>query len=212
LGRRTVAGPVLDGVGALLDGRPGLVSLCRRIARWDRGLWRHSQEAAVLAGRVAAAMWLDAPAIELVQLGALAHDAGKLVWPDFMRTAGELGPAGLALIRAHPIAGAGIVRGVWPEAPAAVVAAVRQHHERWAGTGYPDGLRGEEVSPAGRIVAAVEAFCAMREARAYRPHPIPPAEAVALLRRDGHDPAVVDVLERLVLRGAIVIETAASRG
>ena len=123
------------------------------------------------------------------------HDVGKLAIPDRVLTKpGPLDEAEWETMRTHPEIGEAIVRRVTGLADAA--AAVRNHHERWDGTGYPDGLRGEEIPLEARIVAVVDAYSAITAERSYkaaRSH----EEALAELRRSGGthlDPVVVEAL------------------
>ena len=111
-----------------------------------------------------------------------------------LRKQGPLDDAEWALMREHPAAGELIVRGVATLREAA--AAIRHHHERYDGTGYPDGLAGVAIPIEARIVAAADAFAAMTAERAHAA-PRTPLQAAAELRRGAGsqlDPGVVGAL------------------
>ena len=100
-------------------------------------------------------------------------------------------------MRRHPAEGARLVA---PYAPSPDVhAIIRSHHERWDGAGYPDGLRAEQIPLGARIVALVDAFCAMIEPRPYRPTLDERAARSELLAQAGRqfDPACVEHAHRL---------------
>jgi HD-GYP domain-containing protein (c-di-GMP phosphodiesterase class II) len=87
------------------------------------------------------------------------------------------------LIREHPLVGAEILASC--SAPPQVVDAVRSHHERWDGAGYPQALAGREIPLDGRIIAAADAYCAMVEPRTYRPSRTPAAARAEMLSQAG---------------------------
>jgi HD-GYP domain-containing protein (c-di-GMP phosphodiesterase class II) len=103
------------------------------------------------------------PAILLA--GAFFHDAGKITWPPELFTKYPLEVNDWGLVRAHPIAGASLVREMWPGVPEQVVEIVLAHHERPGGGGYPYGA---EPSYPALVVAACEVADAMTHDRGYR--------------------------------------------
>ena len=155
----------------------------------------HAEQVATLATLTAERMALPAGMVLRCRLGGWLHDVGKVAIPEaVLGKPGPLDAAEWELIRAHPAAGEEIVRGVAALREAA--AAIRHHHERYDGTGYPDGLAGVAIPIEARIVAAADAFAAMTAWRAYCP-PRTPEEAVAELRRSSGtqlDPGVVAAL------------------
>ena len=133
-----------------------------------------------------------------VEFGFLLHDVGKVAIPDgILHKADDLGEAEQELMRRHPVIGYEIVRGIEFLAEAAQI--VRHHHERWDGSGYPDGLAGEEIPLAARIFSVGDTLDAMTTDRPYRPR-APLAQARAEIRGMGgtqFDPAVVDALDAI---------------
>src|SRR6201994_2498282 len=113
-----------------------------------------------------------------LQFGFLLHDIGKVAVPDAILYKPEaLTDEERALMEQHPLIGAEIVGGV--EFLSGAVDVVRSHHERWDGTGYPDGLAGEEIPLAARVFAVADVFDALTTDRPYRPAiPIEEARAV----------------------------------
>ncbi|MCL6557806.1 MAG: HD domain-containing protein, partial [Firmicutes bacterium] len=103
------------------------------------------------------------PAILLA--GAFLHDAGKITWPTELFTKYPLEVHDWGLVRAHPVAGANLVRELWPGVPEQVVEIILQHHERPGGKGYP---RGVEPGYPALVVAACEVADAMTHDRGYR--------------------------------------------
>ena len=141
----------------------------------------HSERVSTFAVAIGDELKLEAEAKETLRLGALLHDIGKIGVPDeILRKAGALTPSEFESIKAHPSAGARILRSIPFLAPHIPI--VELHHERPDGRGYPYGLRGDDIPLAARIVHVADAFDAMTSARAYRLGRRP-VEAVAELRR-----------------------------
>ena len=140
----------------------------------------HSQRVARLAANLAAAVGLSPEELEAVVSGALLHDVGKLGVPEaILLKPGPLLDEERSILRRHAEAGEAICR---PLAMASRLGPiVRHHHERWDGSGYPDGLAGEAIPVGARVVAVVDAFDAMVHDRPYRPARSP-REAVAEIR------------------------------
>ena len=120
-----------------------------------------------LAVAVALAMKVGPEERKAVHLGALLHDVGKIgVADSILRKPGPLSDEEWAAMREHPAIGERMLARVDFLQPA--LAVVRHHHERWDGKGYPDGLRGEEIPLAARIVGVCDAYDAMTSDRPYR--------------------------------------------
>ena len=161
---------------------------------------RHSRGVVGLALRVADELRLDARTRSDLEFAALLHDVGKVAIPkDVINKAGKLTHEEMALVRTHTIEGHRILSrfgGVLGE----VGRTVRSCHERWDGGGYPDGLAGERIPLAARVIFACDAFNAMTTDRSYRrARPLP--EALAELRENAgsqFDPVVVELVCRVV--------------
>ena len=134
----------------------------------DRGLGEHALAVGGRAIMVCQQLGLDEAETARTVRAAFFHDAGKLEIPDrVLNRPGPLEPEEWQLMRTHPERSERLVSGV-PEL-ADVAPLVRHHHERWDGGGYPDGLAGEAIPLASRIVFACDAFDAMTAVRSYRP-------------------------------------------
>src|SRR5438093_9396152 len=134
---------------------------------------------------------------EAVSAGALLHDIGKLAIPDhLLNKPGKLSDIEYQKVKAHPSVAADILANV--HFPYPVLPAVRHHHERWDGSGYPDGLRGESIPLAARILAVADSFEALTSDRAWRGRKSPEETCALIEAWSGiqFDPAVVTVLRR----------------
>ncbi|MBI5106222.1 MAG: HDOD domain-containing protein [Solirubrobacterales bacterium] len=168
--------------GRLLDLRDGYTS-------------RHTDEVAELSLLIARRMEFDPVACRDLLTAARLHDLGKIGVPDrVLHKPGPLSADDWAVMRCHPEWGAdalSLIPGLGD-----VAGAIRAHHERWDGQGYPDGLAGEAAPLAARIIAVCDAFHAMLSDRPYR-KALEPAAALAQVR-DGagtqFDPGVVRAL------------------
>jgi diguanylate cyclase (GGDEF)-like protein len=155
----------------------------------------HAEQVATLAGLTAEHLALPARAVQRCRLAGWLHDVGKLAISEQILTKpGPLDDAEWALMRAHPVVGAAIagrVAGLRQVAPA-----VRHHHERYSGGGYPDDLAGSAIPIEARIIAAADAYAAMTVTRPYSAARTPQQAASELRRSAGahFDPAVVDSL------------------
>jgi putative nucleotidyltransferase with HDIG domain len=157
---------------------------------------QHSQTVVQLAGEVGPRMGLDADSFRNLEFGALLHDVGKVAIPkEIINKPGGLEAHEWTIIKTHTIEGQRLlnqVGGFMRE----VGLIVRSHHERWDGTGYPDGLKGDEIPIASRIIACCDAWNAMRTNRSYR-RALSHGDALEELRRAAGsqlDPKVVSVL------------------
>jgi HD-GYP domain-containing protein (c-di-GMP phosphodiesterase class II) len=155
----------------------GLGVLVRRYFAHDVEGWRHARNVARLSLRIARGFSLPREDLVALALGAAVHDIGKLMVPAaVLETAGELTSDEWMLVRAHPECGESLIL---PHVSHPIVrSAIRWHHERVDGSGYPDGLRGDEIPLAARIVAVADAYEAIVATRPYSV-PRPPAAALA---------------------------------
>jgi putative nucleotidyltransferase with HDIG domain len=141
-------------------------------------------------------MGLDSLQMKALATAASLHDIGKLAVPEhIINKPGRLTPEEFEKMKIHPVVGADILERV--RFPYPVVPIVRSHHEAWDGSGYPDGLEGEEIPIGARILSAVDCFDALASDRPYR-RALPVEEALAYLKSKAgvqFDPEVVRLLE-----------------
>jgi len=164
----------------------------------------HTRDVVALALQVADALGVDGDTRRAAELGALLHDVGKLHIPNaIIHKPGPLDAAEWAIVRTHTIEDQRMLERVGG-VMASTGVVVRASHERWDGGGYPDGLAGEAIPLAARIVAACDAYNAMTTDRPYR-RALAVHDAVAELRRcagSQFDPAVVATLIGVVAAAA----------
>ena len=159
---------------------------------------QHCEEVADLAGRIAAELGLSEAVAIRCRLGGWLHDIGKLAIPDRVLLDSRSSEEARAILHTHVELGADIVSRLW--ALGGAHAAVRHHHERYDGTGYPDALAGDQIPIDARIVAAADAWSAITTGRPYQPA-LDPAAALEQLRASAGrslDPAVVAALAAVV--------------
>src|SRR4029079_14773596 len=127
----------------------------------------HVHRVQIYATGLARLFGLSESEIEALKAGALLHDIGKLAVPDYiLNKPSPLTAAEFDKMKVHTIVGGEILERVGFPYP--VVPVVRHHHERWDGTGYPDGLRAEAIPMTARSLSVVDCFDAARETRQYR--------------------------------------------
>lgn len=127
----------------------------------------HSERVAWLGRELGSAVGLPKEQLDSLHLCGLVHDIGKIGIPEsILRKPSRLTEEEFDIIKTHPEMGCRILGGV--QQLAGLLEGVRSHHERWDGNGYPDGLAGDATPLFGRLLAVVDAFDAMRSARAYR--------------------------------------------
>jgi hypothetical protein len=154
-----------------------ITSLARTIEAKDPYTGGHTERVAELARMLATELGFTEEELLGVDVGAVIHDIGKIGIPDhILLKPGKLEPEELAEMRRHPEISSYIVAEL--ELPPIVKQMVRGHHERYDGTGYPDGLAGEEIPLAARILSVADALDAMTSDRPYRAA-LPLAEARA---------------------------------
>jgi diguanylate cyclase (GGDEF)-like protein len=172
----------------------------------DRYTEAHSRETAELALRVGKRLGLQGEQLRLLEYGALLHDIGKIGIPGYiLQKPGALTSEEFTIMKEHPVIGERILSAVPFLAPLGPI--VRAEHERWNGTGYPDGLKGEEIPVEARIIHACDAFHAMASDRAYRK--AMPLDAIKAEFRaetgQQFDPRVVEVMLELIEQEALQV-------
>jgi diguanylate cyclase (GGDEF)-like protein/PAS domain S-box-containing protein len=199
LGRNRVA-LIADASAAIIHARePEAIGMARALA-YAAGLRdeqpeAHASQVSLYAMLIAERLGLPETIVWRCRLGGWLHDVGKVAIPDsILDKPGALNAAEWDLMRTHPSAGADIVVRFAQLQDA--TAAVRHHHERFDGTGYPDGLAGAQIPLEARIVAAADAYSAMISVRPYSPARTPAGAAEELRAAAGSqlDPEIVVAL------------------
>ncbi|MGH9386069.1 MAG: HD domain-containing phosphohydrolase [Vicinamibacterales bacterium] len=154
----------------------------------------HIQRVRAYALGLARALKLTDPqTVQAIEAAALLHDTGKLAIPEhILNKPGKLTASEFDTMKAHVDVGAEILSSI--DFPYPVIPIVRGHHENWNGTGYPDGLRGEQIPIGARILSVVDCFDALTSDRPYRPAMSEEAAVAIIVERRGtmYDPHVVD--------------------
>jgi HD-GYP domain-containing protein (c-di-GMP phosphodiesterase class II) len=159
----------------------------------------HSERVALFSKRIAEHLGYDPPAAEKLYLSGLLHDVGKIGVSDaVLRKPDKLTPEEFAEIKRHPDEGWAILREL--DQLRYILPGVLHHHEQVNGTGYPDGLKGEEIPLDARIMAVADAYDAMTSDRAYR-RGMQHEQAAEILRAGAGsqwDPKVVEAFFNVV--------------
>jgi putative nucleotidyltransferase with HDIG domain len=162
----------------------------------DEGTHDHLMRVRVYVAELGRIMGLDTSLMQALHIAAFLHDIGKLAVPEkIINKPGKLTPEEFEKMKIHPVVGADILERV--KFPYPVVPIVRSHHEAWDGSGYPDGLKGEEIPIGARILTVVDCFDALASDRPYR-RAMPIDEAMALVKSKAgiqFDPKIVKLLE-----------------
>lgn len=157
----------------------------------------HLRRVQVYAVEIAKELGLDEAQLNAIRAASMLHDIGKLAVPEnILSKPGRLTPEEFERMKIHPLVGAEILNRV--QFPYPVVPIVRSHHEKWDGSGYPDGLKQESIPIGARILSAVDNFDALASERPYR-RALTPVEAMGHLSSEkgrSFDPRVVEIMER----------------
>lgn len=163
----------------------------------DQTTHDHLERVEVYAIAVGKELGLDEGEIEALRASALLHDIGKLAVPEYIISKpGKLTPEEFEKMKTHTVVGAEIVEQIRFPYPVAPI--VRSHHEKWDGTGYPDGLSGDQIPVGARILSAVDCLDALASDRQYR-RALPLNEAIKIVESEAgkaFDPRVVAILAR----------------
>jgi putative two-component system response regulator len=178
-----------------------LEALVNALEAKDPYMRGHSARVADLSATVAHELGMSEEAVEVVRVAGRLHDIGKIGTREaVLNKQGPLSPDEFEHVKQHVVIGSQIL------APLAhlgdIIPAVRHHHERWDGTGYPDGLRGEEIPMGARIIGAAEVFDALSTSRAYQEKLTPEKaiERMADLSGTVLDPKVYEAMASVVAR------------
>lgn len=171
-------------------------TLALAIEAKDHTTGDHLQRVRVYALELGKDLGLSVSEMQALQAASVLHDIGKLAVPEhIISKPGKLTPEEFEKMKIHPIVGAEIVEQVRFPYPVAPI--VHAHHEKWDGSGYPDGISGEAIPIGARILSAVDCLDALASDRQYR-RALPLDEAMAHVARDSgkaFDPRVVAALQ-----------------
>lgn len=184
------AGEVLKALGLTIEARdPYTAGHCDRLAWYAEAVGRRRGA--------------DRRLLRALRLGGYLHDLGKIGVPDaVLLKRGRLDPGEREVIERHPVIGERLVQGL--RTLDDVRPLIRHHHERFDGSGYPDGLEGDRIPLGARIMAVVDVYDALTTERPYKPA-LPREEALAIMRREtaagAWDPDVLAALEAVLDEG-----------
>ena len=167
----------------------------------------HQNKVAALSAAIATEMKLSDAKIEQLRMAATIHDIGKIYVPsDILSKPGKLDSLEFEIIKTHPQGGYDIIKGM--DFPCGVAQAVLQHHERMDGSGYPNGLIGQDIAIEARILAVADVVEAMASHRPYRPAagPEKALEEITAGRGRLYDADVVDACLKLFREGRFKLE------
>jgi len=171
--------------------------LAMAIEAKDHNTHEHLLRVRVYVSEIGDLMGLEKQQMQALLTAAFLHDIGKLAVPEhIINKPGKLTPEEFEKMKIHPVVGADILERV--RFPYPVVPIVRSHHEAWDGSGYPDGLKGEEIPIGARILTIVDCFDALASDRPYR-KALPLDKAMEFVKSKAgsqFDPKIVEILEQ----------------
>ena len=176
-----------------------LQSIARMVEQRDSHTAGHCERLAYSAVALGVAMRLDSASLLSLYVGGYVHDVGKVGVPDsVLFKPGKLTPEEWEIMRAHPVRGEEICRPLKSLRP--VLPLIRHHHERWDGSGYPDGLRGTEIPLLARVLQVVDIYDALTHPRPYK-HAYSTVHALETLQeetdRGWHDKDILSLFVRM---------------
>ncbi|EDL65437.1 HD-GYP domain-containing protein [Bacillus sp. SG-1] len=181
-----------------------LYEIAKQVELKDRYTFKHSDRVANYSMRIAKKLKLNRSQLDNLNIAASLHDIGKINVPEeILNKPGRLTDEEFAIIKKHPGDGAEMIKGTYYEE---IHPIIEQHHERLNGTGYPQGLKGDEISLEARIIAVSDTFDAMTEDRAYRKAFNAQFALDELKKLSGthYDPQVVKAFEEVLIEEGLV--------
>jgi putative two-component system response regulator len=176
-----------------------LLSLARVVEQRDKHTAGHCERLAMTSVALGMAMKLERSSLLALYLGGFLHDVGKVGIPDsILFKPGTLDDQEWKIMRAHPVRGEEICRPL--VSMRCVLPIIRHHHERWDGSGYPDGLRGARIPLLARVLQVADIYDALTNPRPYK-HAFSTARALEVLEdevaRGWRDPEITGLFVRL---------------
>jgi len=197
-------------VDTLDDSETVLFSLAKSVEDRDPDLGQHCQRLALMGAALGMALKLPLPDILALERGGYLHDIGKISIPDrVLFKPGPLTQEEWETMKTHAARGEGICSSIKSLTP--VLPIIRNHHERWDGSGYPDGLKGEQIPLLARILQLADIYDALTTVRPYK-RAFTTDEALAIMKeetaRGWRDPDLVKVFSEIVpmFRGPVAAD------
>lgn len=174
-------------------------ALAQAVEQRDAHTGGHCERLAFISVALGISLGLDRVSLLALYRGGYLHDVGKVGIPDsILFKPGKLTAEEWVTMRSHSVRGEEICRHL--KSLSAVLPIIRYHHERWDGSGYPDGLRGDQIPLLARILQIADIYDALTSARPYKPA-YTPAEAIDIMRmetdRGWRDPRIFHLFTRL---------------
>jgi HD-GYP domain-containing protein (c-di-GMP phosphodiesterase class II) len=189
---------VMKAITAIIDAKDGYTH-------------RHSERVAAFAVKLARQLGLPAQARDAAELAGLLHDVGKIGVPDaILNKPDKLTDDEYVEMQRHPVHGAAILAHIQSTRIAELLPGVKYHHERWDGTGYPEGLKGEQIPLLGRILAVADFLDALTSDRTYRTAVSMEEGLQMIVEQSGQafDPSVVEAVVTLHEKGELALPVA----
>ena len=178
-----------------------LAPLWSALGRWDQDLARHGEDTAQLATKLAGVLELEHPAPCALCWAGRLHDIGKVAVPrSLLEKEGPLTEEEQRVVRVHPAHSFSILQRTGISSD--FLNTVLFHHEKFDGSGYPAGLKRDDIPFAARIIAVADVYCALTQRRPYRDRYTAEAAWALMMRNKGRafDPLIVEALEEVLKR------------
>lgn len=192
-------------VDSLEEAETILFALAQAVEQRDKHTGDHCQRLATYSVALGMALGLSKPELVALYRGGYLHDIGKVAVPDsVLFKTGPLNEQEWVIMQSHTVKGEEICKPMKSLAP--VLPIIRNHHEKWDGSGYPDGLVGEQTPLLARILQVADVYDALTSERSYK-RAFSHQEAIAILKQEvakgWRDPALVELFEDLCSRASI---------
>ena len=179
-----------------IDRNPNALMCLTKIREKDSYLLEHSLNVAILLANFAKNMGLSEDEVQELAFSGFLHDIGKIRIPDeILHKPGRLTDQEMVVMRDHVYYGVRTLEQMG--IPERIIKTMSEHHERLDGYGYPDGARGDEISPFGRMIAIVDTYDAITADRCYKPG-MPSQKALKILLKDSPDKFDRDLVQRFI--------------
>ena len=187
------------GLAGLDETEEIVFALARAVEQRDANTGGHCERLSFISVSLGIALGLDRASLLALYRGGYLHDVGKVGIPDsILFKPGKLTPEEWVTMRSHTVRGEEICRHL--KSLCTVLPIIRHHHERWDGSGYPDGLRGEQIPLLARVLQIADIFDALTDERPYK-RAYTPADAIGIMRQETksgwRDPRVFRLFTRL---------------